>query len=380
MRPFFLYAIVWALVVFDSFAIGRLKENRNNVGNKKSQRLLQQSPMKPDLFQRKPLCYSQHEDRMKELPGYWYSAPIRSALYWNLSCPMEVSKQACSHFGSNTTHAEYAAHLQFEPKDCSLLSILDMLPFFAALNRTFVFIGNSLTREVLLGIACNAHSLGLIDRFQLQWQSCKQPHGYPCHGATNCITCGPHSGFEHTGAKVFFKSGTILEIVESYDTEIPHVFAKRNDSIDIVIAQRWHLEDRGLLAFALHRKKNNLPLPKLLWWNGFPAHFPTDGNLLIQGQFNETELERKKKSEGVIDCLSSVGSVVNRPFDNNKELLSAWPTSAFFQVADVHTLGSAKVGNVVGKYGDCQHFCSPGPADMLAIPLLQLILAMDHSS
>ena len=37
------------------------------------------------------------------------------------------------------------------------------------MNRHFLFIGNSLTREMLLGIACNAHALGLVDRIELKY-------------------------------------------------------------------------------------------------------------------------------------------------------------------------------------------------------------------
>jgi hypothetical protein len=333
-------------------------------------------------FPKNRLCYSQLEDLLKEIPGNWVnSSSHRIAKYWNLSCPMEVSKQACSHFGPNfQPHAEYAAHLEFHPSTCSLLSLDILLPLVANLNKTIIFIGNSLIRQVILGIACNAYSMNLIDRFELKWIPCgRDGLRYPCHGATNCIECGPYSGFDHDGAKVYFKGGTILELVESYQTEEKH-FAESNDSsIGYVIAQRWHLEGDGLIKHAKHKKAHALPLPKLIWWNGYSAHFQSGGGLL-DGRYNEVELKKLKAEAGgaVVDCLKKLDPMDPLVTSHTVSIFEEWKPSGFLQIQGINDFGDAKVGNVVGKFGDCQHFCSPGPADMLAIPLMQLILALEE--
>jgi hypothetical protein len=320
----------------------------------------------------KPFCYSNPADHKEVLSGTWFNSTNRVAKYWNLSCPMEVSKQACSHFGpSHQEHAEYAARLQFLPSNCHLLSLDELIPYFAAMKKTIIFVGNSLSRELILGMACNAYSMGLVTGFDLKWLPCDTNHNYPCHGALNCVECGPYSGFDHDGAKVFFKGGTVIEMVESYSTE--HVeFAERNTTVDVVVVQQWHLEETGLIKFANHLLAQKKPLPHLIWWPGFNAHFANGGGLL-QGKYNETELARLKSEQGIVGCLQTVGPPGYR---NDKDLFKIWPPSGFFGVEGINNFGDAKVGNVVGKFGDCQHFCSPGPADMLAIPLMQMILSL----
>lgn len=324
---------------------------------------------------RSNLCYSNNSHHMVELDGHWEISHQRVSKYWNLSCPLEVSKQACSHFGTNLTHAEYAARLHFIPNTCNLLTLEDLIPAFSALNKTIYFIGNSLIRQVMLGMVCNAHQMGYLDHIEVKWLSCEQSHHYPCHGATNCVECGPHSGFNHDHSKAFFKGGTFFDSVESYSTE-ESFFANYTGNIDVIVVQRWHAETRGLNKFATFRKERNLPLPKLIWWNGFNAHFPSGGSLL-NGQFNEKELERMKKEEKVIECLNTVNPVQSTP-SFAERLGDHFPITAFLGIQGINDFGEAKVGNVVGKFGDCQHFCSPGPADMLSIALMQLILSLYH--
>lgn len=187
----------------------------------------------------------------------------------------------------------------------------------------------------------------------------------------NCIECGEHSGFEDTGAEIHFKGGTKILLIETYQTE--NVLGKFNGTVDILFLQHWHIEGRGALAFYHHRKNNSLPIPKLIAWNGFNAHFPDGGNLL-NGRFDVHELKKLKEEAGeVIPCLEKVGQIP-KAWASNQDPYLDWKPDAFFQLDDINNQGNAKVGNVVGKFGDCQHFCSPGPADELSNYWLQLVL------
>jgi hypothetical protein len=330
---------------------------------------------KPISPLQKPLCYSNPADHLQVLRGTWFNSTNRVAKYWNLSCPMEVSKHSCAHFGpSYQEHAEYAAHLQFLPSDCHLLSLEELLPAFAALNKTIVFVGNSLSRQLILGMACNAYSMGLVKGFELKWVPCGEQNkkwAYPCHGALNCAECGPYSGFAQDGAKVYFKGGTVIEGVESESTEWG--IAGRKAPMDVVVTQQWKNEQKGLIKHAKHLREQNKPLPHLIWWPGFHAHFAVGGGLYY-GKYNETELAKLKAEQGIVGCLQTVAAPEG--YNSEKEVFKVWPASGFLGVEGINTLGDALVGNMVGKFGDCQHFCSPGPADMLAIPLMQLILSL----
>jgi hypothetical protein len=63
------------------------------------------------------------------------------------------------------------------------------------MKQRIVFIGHSFTRQVVQGIVCTAHAMGLLTHYHLDWFKCSENHHYPCHGAINCITCGEHSGY-----------------------------------------------------------------------------------------------------------------------------------------------------------------------------------------
>jgi hypothetical protein len=319
----------------------------------------------------KKLCYTEQSHRFEEITGTWINSSSRISNYWNLSCPMELSKQSCTHFGrSYQDHAEYAARLQFVPSFCSLLSLPQLLPYFSSLNKTIVFLGNSLGRQIMQGIACNAYHLDLIDRFDLSWFQCnegKPNHQYPCQGALNCITCGNHSGFP-TGSKIYFKSGTILADFFDYD-KID--LSKEGRNTDMIVVQRKYISAYRNVQTA--RSKNNGTLPKLMVWHAWDPHFVTGGGL-FDGKYNETELLKLKNTVGVVDCLNSVAPMI--PLQSKHELFKVWPLDGFLQLEGVHTLGAAKVGNSVGKYGDCQHFCAPGPPDIIALAMIQLIIAI----
>jgi hypothetical protein len=174
------------------------------------------------------------------------------------------------------------------------------------------------------------------------------------------------------GAKIYFKSGTILADYADYDRID---FSKEDRIIDLIIVQRRYKP--AYQNIHIIKSKNNGTLPKLIMWHGWDAHFVSGGGL-CDGRYNETELEKRMTTEGIVDCLNTVAPMIQ--LQRKNELFNVWPLDGFLQLEGVHSLGNAggavKVGNSVGKFGDCQHFCAPGPPDMIAIAMLQLIIAI----
>ena len=58
----------------------------------------------------------------------------------------------------------------------------------------------------------------------------------------------------------------------------------------------------------------------------------------------------------------------------SRQSWETWDFHGFASISGINALGEYKVGNVVGKFGDCQHFCQPGPPDEYARVFLQLFI------
>jgi hypothetical protein len=318
------------------------------------------------------LCYSEHAERLEMLHGSFQYIQYRTARYWNLSCPIELSKQSCSHFGHNITHATSAANLHFIPSQCTLLSRENMLPHLALrTTKRVVCIGNSLMRQVLTGLICDMHVMGLVDKIEVDWHSCSEDDHYPCHGTLNCITCGPHSGYKNIAVRLI--GGTTFEFVDGYEVE--KAIGHDPNRIDLVVAQEWHMERVGMTAYWHFLQNNSMPVPKLIWMQSYNAHFRAGGGLYYEhaGKYNETALKELRAHNGSMSCLQSAGRDASLISD---DLFRLWPVDGFLWLQGINELGDAKVGNSVGIYGDCQHFCEPGPADEISRALLQLMLTL----
>ena len=182
------------------------------------------------------LCYASDAARLEAIDGRFEERSFRSARYWNLSCPLELSKQSCSHFGVNISHAEFAAKLQFIPSACLLLSREQLVPFFGSnMNLRIIFIGNSIIRQVMTGIVCDMHAMGLVVDMNVEWASCEKKQYYPCHGSLKCIECGPHSGWHH--AKIFIAGGGSMDFVDGL--EVIQKIGQDKSKIDIIVAQKF---------------------------------------------------------------------------------------------------------------------------------------------
>jgi hypothetical protein len=310
------------------------------------------------------------------LNGSFENIGYRVARYWNLTCPIELSKHSCAHQGMNASHADYAANLHFVPLDCELLTREEMLPYLALhQNLSIVFVGNSLMRQILTSLICEMHAMGLTSSIQVEWRSCASKHRWPCHGTFHCIQCGEHSGTESYSAH--FHGGGSFRFVAIENVET--LLVVDNSHTDLIAGQRFNdgVDKVGMENFYGFRKQYSLPVPKYISFLPYGAHF-VDGGALFGGDpsgvYNETFLVALYETGGTVPCLPSAGADQTW-YDAGHALYKQWPPEGFLWLQGTNALGEAKVGNTIGRFGDCQHFCQPGPTDEMARGLLQFILA-----
>ncbi len=167
------------------------------------------------------------------------------------------------HFGDEVSlnRSDYASRLKFNPHHCNLLTLDEMVPYLGLeMKQRIVFIGHSFTRQVVQGIVCTAHAMGLLTHYHLDWFKCSENHHYPCHGTVNCITCGEHSGYHDESTiicysliyslihsynllgsiKFLLKGGALIEVFELRLT-VEDFFVKDPGNVDLIVVQRFSL-------------------------------------------------------------------------------------------------------------------------------------------
>eukprot|EP00588_Corethron_pennatum_P031624 CAMPEP_0194345768 /NCGR_PEP_ID=MMETSP0171-20130528/105042_1 /TAXON_ID=218684 /ORGANISM="Corethron pennatum, Strain L29A3" /LENGTH=189 /DNA_ID=CAMNT_0039112793 /DNA_START=668 /DNA_END=1239 /DNA_ORIENTATION=+ len=97
--------------------------------------------------------------------------------------------------------------------------------------------------------------------------------------------------------------------------------------------------------------------PTIIRMVTFTPHFKTK-----TGDYDTKELEALKNNK-------TAPRVVAERNDSNQQVefrtLPPYDRSVLW-LDGTNSLGKAKVGGSVGAYGDCQHFCMPGPTDEIA--------------
>jgi hypothetical protein len=336
------------------------------------------------LPESKPLCYSDPALRHDILRGKFVDRGYRTSRSWNFTCPLELSKQSCVHQGVNLTRAEHASYLHFEPSSCTLLGKEELYSYLGSSIKPHVLlIGNSILRQVMSAVFCDLHAMGLVEILEPQWQSCNGNGGYPCHGAAHCITCGPHSGYPEIHVKL--KGGAKFRFIvgdSSERTVMPSLI--NHGPVDVVIAQNWMLELRAMKLIREHYMNNSMTLPKWIWMASWTSHFVDGGTLFYENNdimgpassnhgYNETLLQIMKEKLGVVPC--EMGPK-NDEFFRPEKFFDTWKPDGFVYLQETNSLGEFKVGPAVGKFGDCQHFCAPGPQDEIARAVVQLLLTL----
>jgi hypothetical protein len=170
---------------------------------------------------------SEIEDSMKHDDGFKSAEednPSISHLYWNLSCPMELSMFSGAHMGGDFLERAQKANILAR----SSLSTFETVDWSALENRRIFFVGDSLLRQVFISIACL--NWDLVENYAVPWFEkrgvrTRQP---------NTIGSGPHSKFEE--ARVLLKGnvelvfhhgiGGLLQLGQEYQSHDPDLWIK----------------------------------------------------------------------------------------------------------------------------------------------------------
>jgi hypothetical protein len=246
-------------------------------------------------------------------------------------------------------------------------------------GRNIVFYGDSLIRQVLLSLGCLWHSRNIEYINALEWKQCPRNarkkatcyHSY----VKNCIPCGNHSeSFE----------GTTLYLGQEKEHAallrsvlVGHAATKTLTKTDVLVVEagvlgtpQAQVETLTAKLWEMFRERNfnRDKMPKIIHLVTFPPSFPTPG-----GGYDFRLLQEKLRLNQSLECVATTQD----PFylETNLFKTSAPPkgltknvtlmdfVSGTVWLQDTGSQGMNKVGSGRGLYGDCQHFCLPGPPD-----------------
>ena len=317
------------------------------------------------------VCYDDVQSRLKPLRGSWgdvtnqsFASQLPFGNYFNLSCPFEWSKYSCVHQGA-LRRAELTRNRVFVPDDgCQLLSpSLDDMYLFGdnSRNRTLHFHGDSLLRQVMTSLGCILNQKQLVNHHftSVGWKEC--PLKFPCHGTKNCVPCGQHSGYDH--ADIVLKSGAKLKYLWTGK-------GLQYGALDEIKTGDVLILESGIHGNTLHTTEKMLRIHKdlidnreiyVIW-----LITPQDAFMTLSGSYSPNNIDWKthlcrKNSIPVRSRDEWIG--LHRHNDTFKHL------HGIIELEQLENQGDCKVGNGVGKDGDCAHYCMPGPTDVLASAL-----------
>ena len=123
-------------------------------------------------------------------------------LYGNLSCPFEMSKYSCQHMGEGFMPQAVASR---ELVSEHIASIATTAARLLPPGARVYMVGDSLMRQLWIALACMlttaSHAGGCTATPVLHWNS--KTNGWLCHGTSNCVPRGNHSGFDGDEASLY---------------------------------------------------------------------------------------------------------------------------------------------------------------------------------
>lgn len=317
--------------------------------------------------------------------------------YWNLSCPFEWSKYSCIHQGHDTI-AKLSSHYEKKYPPLSPTALHKFLQ-----RKVFLF-GDSLLRQVFISAACQHHK---HSRSQyIPWEK-----AWPCHGTVNCISGGPHSGFNEAaiswkeGGELHFYpltttylkpmanngtmqvsmesllawvDGTSSRAVEAYSSycSLYGIYFRpmHGDScytltekdifvFNLGIHHEIDQQQAVLTKFMKYAKKmaDTSNAPKVMYYITPAQHFnhSVEQNGLFGEKSNNTMCLQEILSDPRADMerhmlLHETTTAINKT-------LAAVIDPADLKAAGVHHIGSA----------DCSHYCMPGVPDVAAREIMR---------
>eukprot|EP00571_Detonula_confervacea_P013467 CAMPEP_0172306346 /NCGR_PEP_ID=MMETSP1058-20130122/7430_1 /TAXON_ID=83371 /ORGANISM="Detonula confervacea, Strain CCMP 353" /LENGTH=410 /DNA_ID=CAMNT_0013018193 /DNA_START=123 /DNA_END=1351 /DNA_ORIENTATION=- len=329
---------------------------------------------------------------------------LPSVGYFNLSCPFEWSKYSCAYM----QHGPKAKEIVHASTEYYLQHIDTIQAAFDRAaqdqrSRRILFTGDSLMRQLFIGIACNAASLqtNLIEHAEIPWKE-----EWPCHSNAPCfINGGVHGGFDAASIRLVngmelhfvphmgFKDDATAEtnVLERLRQDVADygriTFGKKtamppggdhpNTNVDVLVYNvgihygpgqaRKHIhhfanwiakplmeqpsQDRAKKNTA--SASNNPSRPRTIYVTTPTQHYNTDNGQWQPGMTKESKA-----------CVDQVQS--NPRAELEKELLT--PGVNVDVLLDYDDLRLGKMH--VRKGNDCSHYCMPGVPDVVAARLL----------
>ena len=351
--------------------------------------------------------------------------------YFNLSCPFEMSKFSCGymHRGSTSTQQETVlASMDYYRQQLDM--IRESFRRVAMMmggddhdqNKRILISGDSLMRQLFISIACNAYSIfphnNLIADAVFPWQD-----PWPIIFGRNNVPSiggGVHGGFGAAsirlinGMEIHYvphrgcNDPTTGEInilerlkqdIDKYDGRITFGMktampVSLEDHVDVFVYQvgiHYGLgESKTILNHFINRVSK--PLMKVMGNNdrrnfilhdGYEKHGDNTNNSEMQPQRPRTRIiyvttptqhyntpmgqwEQNMTSQ-TLKCVDQVES--NPRAEQEKKMLKPGVNVDVLLDYDDLSLGSMHV-----QYGDCSHYCMPGPPDGVAARLMHELL------
>jgi len=181
---------------------------------------------------RLPKSVDRHPNSQRRMSSA-YVPPSGMGGYYNLSCPFEWSKYSCAYMQRGPKAAEIVrASTEYYLEHMTSIQAAFNRAVKEGQSKRIFFTGDSLMRQIFVGIACNAWSLqggSIIENAEIPWKE-----EWPCKETINdrghCfITGGQHSGFD--AASIRLTNGMELHFVphrgfKDEDTAEPHVLER----------------------------------------------------------------------------------------------------------------------------------------------------------
>jgi hypothetical protein len=350
-----------------------------------------------------PASVSDFERKHAEKKSTLSSPPKKTKLegthmYWNLSCPLELSMFSGAHMGGDyLKRAHKARDLAKE-----VASQLDEIDWKSLSNRRIFFVGDSLLRQVFISMACmnwNRVTNYAVPWFEQRSVRTRQP---------NTIGKGPHSKFEEGRVQMqgnieliyHHGIGNLLELGSEYQSHDPDSWIKacylkkpfttvtpkfqESGYLSTLNVQRESLilkpRDIVLINASVHagrsfnlqniadlfrcKKQMKHPdksWPTMLYIMTGPSHFPTD-----TGAFEEELLEKEDDYNCRLhSTFHGYQDDEVRQLNDHLPMLGKEILDLEFQSGDLH---------VGGK--DCLHWLQPGIPDLVAANITNFIASM----
>jgi hypothetical protein len=307
---------------------------------------------------------------------------LQEFLYYNLSCPVEWSKYSCAHQQNNFDSALAGRNFSLSHQR----EILESFQFVPQDRSRLVLIGDSLTRQVFISIAClldGLHSSAVAET-RAQWLQ-----EWPCHGTSNCVRGGKHGGFNIAsvrfvnGAEIHFLplGGMVgpageAKVVSRMTRELDDkgfVTMRNETALESSSPLRLSQNDTLLINIGIHnkvgdlaaavRKVNELGNKLHVKANASNVNGRVMGNPLLW--YMATPTQHFWSQKGQHDSARASNTCRETLPENPRsklevQVLSPNDIDRVFDYDDLQ-LGGMHIGN-----GDCSHYCMPGPPDRIA--------------